>query len=154
MIRTKKWSRWIVTIGFVGLTGLTLAQSKNDFERAARDSGCGLIPYESLSSKCRYAHRLKGEWCSGDKKLGCANLTKEQKDEVRKRRDNAVECLKYQEEVRDTYNEALDKLGRETQADIKPFVDEIIKKIKDEQPGHFNDIEQTKNRRDKCTELL
>lgn len=153
MIRTKKcW--WIATIGCVVLTGLAFTQTKSDFERAARESGCGLIPYDALQSKCRYAHRLKGEWCSGDRKLGCASLSKDQKDEARKRRDNAVECLKYQEEVRDTFREALDKLGRETQADLKPFVDEIIKKIKDEQPGHVTDIEQTKGRRDKCNELL
>jgi hypothetical protein len=154
MIRTKKRSWWIALIGLVVLTGLALAQSKSDFERAARESGCGLIPYESLTSKCRYAYRLKGEWCTGDRKSGCASLSKDQKDEARKRRDNAVECLKYQEEVRDTYKEALEKLDRETQDDVKPFVDEIIKKIKEEQPGHFNDIEQTKNRRDNCNELL
>ena len=151
---SKKRSWCLATIAFVLLTGMAFSQTKSDFERAARDSGCGLIPYGSLKSKCYYAHGKKGEWCTGDKKSGCANLSKNEKDEARKRRDTAAECLKWQEEVQGTFTEALKQLGQQTEADLKPFVDEIIKKIKDEQPGHDTDITQTKNRRDKCNELL
>lgn len=154
MIRPKKWSWWIAPIGFVVFTGLAFAQTKRDFEKAAQETGCDLIPYSSSSSQCHYSYGKQREWCTGERGRGCGELTKDQKDEVQKRRDNAVECVKYRKEVKKEFDDALDKLSREKDEDLKSFVDEIIRRITAGQPGHAQAIEDTERRRDKCGALL
>jgi hypothetical protein len=152
---SKKWRWCLAAIGFVVITGMALPQSKKDFEKAAQETiGCGLIPYERLHDSCRGAYSRQREWCTGEREKGCADLPKDQKDEARKRRDNADECLKYRKEVRQVYSEAIDRLKGEKQDDIRPLAEEIIKRIEATFPNHDSEIEKTERRGRTCNDLL
>jgi hypothetical protein len=152
---SKKWSLCLATIGFVVTTGVSVPQTKKDFEKAAQETiGCGLIPYTQLYDSCRGAYSRQRDWCTGEREKGCADLPKDQKDEARKRRDNADECLKMRKEVRKTYSDTIDQLKGEKQDDIRPLAEEIIKRINATFPNHDVEIEKTERRRNTCNELL
>ena len=154
MISTK-WSLCLAGIGFVIATGVTSQETKRDFEKAAQETiGCGLIPYSQQKGSCHETYRRQSDWCAGDKEKGCADLPKYQKDEARNRRDNAAECFKYRKEVKQVYTDTIDKLKYEKQDDIRPFAEEIIKRIEATFPGHDIEIENTERRRKKCDDLL
>lgn len=152
---SKKWSLCLAGIGFVIATGVTSQETKKDFEKAAQETiGCRLIPYGQLYDSCRAAYDRQGNWCTGDKERGCADLPKDQKDEARNRRDNAAECLKYRKEVRQVYSDTIDRLKGEKQDDIRPLAEEIIKRIEATFPNHDGEIEKTERRRKTCNDLL
>src|SRR5579859_864918 len=93
---------------------IALADTKKEkFEAAARNSGCGLIPYDDLNSSCREHYGKQRDWCTGDRERGCGDLNKDDaKDRqiAKERRDNAIECLERRKYVRKIYDDAVDRL--------------------------------------------
>jgi hypothetical protein len=150
--RTVSWC--MGTLGLLIATGLVLGQSKSDFERASREKGCDMIPYYDLQRQCHDSYGDQTDWCTGERGRGCDNVSKNDKDEARQRMENAEVCLMYRKAVVGKFDSALDKLWRESDPDIKPFVDIITKRIVESQRGHRIAIDETERRREKCKELL
>lgn len=152
---SRKWCLCLAAVGIVISLGMAWQDAtKKDFENAARETkGCRLIPYGQTQNSCRAAYGRQNDWCTGDKELGCKDLPPDQKDEARKRRDNAVECLKYRKEVRQVYSETVDRLKGEKEDDIRPLAEEIIRRIEANFPDHDGEIDKTEKRRARCDEL-
>jgi hypothetical protein len=148
----------LVVVGVViVLCGNALADTKKEkFERAARSNGCDLIPYDDFNSSCREHYGKQREWCTGDRERGCGDLNKDvpkDRETAKERRDNAKECLERRQYVRKIYSDARDRLRDESDAEIKPLADEIIRKIEEGRSGHEDVMRDTENRAKKCDDV-
>jgi hypothetical protein len=151
------WRVLLFALGLMFCLRMALAQTKKEkFEEAARSSGCALIPYDDLNSSCRDHYSKQRDWCTGDRERGCGDLSKDDpKDRAlaKDRRDNAIECLERRKYVRKIYEDAVDRLKGEGDADIKPVAQEIINKIDAGADGHKQALEDTDKRREKCDKV-
>lgn len=151
----------LLAIGLIScLSAIAFAWSKKeDFQEAARSSGCGLIPYSSENSSCRDNYAKQREWCTGDRELGCSDLKKDNPSDrelAKTRRDNAKECLEHRRYVRKIFDDAASRLRDEddpSDAEIKALAQKIIDKIQEGRSGHEDAMRDTERRRDKCDDV-
>lgn len=164
MTSLKKRMMWLACVGacVASLAGLALAQ-KSDFDRAVGGSGCKLIPdtsynnYSSLRSQCHSNYDKQSDWCTGEREKGCGDLKKEEpadREEAKKRKEIAEECLKHRRAVRKVFDEVVSKLDGEREAEIKPLAEKISERIKATFDGHDRAISDTERRRDKCADKM